>query len=194
MYKRLLFGMLLVSTALAMGQAPTSTVRRGPSEDFAASYQLSVKDTDTATGTGADISTTHYLSRHIGVRGEAEMQTIDKFNMTEYGARAGFVYGFRPLANVQPFAELLVGYARTRSSWLQNSYKYDSGFSILGGGGADIRIHRQWFLRTGADVAQDSGSHWVLDSTAHTNGHNRFARVLVGLSFHPGDYAARKDW
>jgi hypothetical protein len=194
MNKRLLLGMLLVTAALAMGQAPTATLRNGASSDFAASAQFSAKDTDFATGEGTDISTTHYLSQHIGVRGEADLQHIDKFKMTEYGVRAGMVYRFRPFETVQPFAELLVGYARTRSSWLQNSYKYDSGLSILGGGGADIRMFHEWFLRTGADVAQDSGSHWILNSTAHTNGHNRFARVLVGLSFHPGDYSSKKAW
>jgi hypothetical protein len=177
-------------TAAAMGQgAPAPALRTGFTGDIAASYEFAVKQQDYATGLqGADLSTTAFLTKRFGLREEVNYQQIDHFKMTEYGMRAGVVYQFKPSENVQPYAEFLGGYARTRSNWLQSTV-YQSGLSLLGGGGADMRMRGRLFLRTAADIVFDGTNHWQVLG-AQTGGHNYFGRVLVGIAFHPSDYGS----
>jgi hypothetical protein len=180
--KLFLLSALLVCSALAWAQrGPVTAMEASSGGDITGSYSIMVKSADLDIGwKGADVSMTKYVTRHWGVRAEADMQRMDTFDFHEYGFRGGPVYSFRPKAHVQPYMHYLVGYARTKATEMfVGPYVYHSGVSMLGGGGVDYRVKNGWFVRGGADIVANNNS---------TNGFgSKFARFTIGISRHFAD-------
>lgn len=173
---------LLICSALAWAQRGPSTALAGSSGgDITGSYVVMVKNTHFDTGwEGGDISFTKYITRHWGVRAEADVERMSTYSYREYGYRGGAVYNFMPKTKIQPYMHYLVGYARTKATTIfDGPYTYHSGLSMLGGGGVDYRLRNGWFVRGGADIVANNND---------TNGFgNKFARFTIGISYHFSD-------
>jgi hypothetical protein len=169
---------LLACSAIAWAQrGPTTAIGGSNGGDVTASYVVLVKDTSFDIGyEGADFSSTKYLTRHWGFRAEADIEKMDTFAYREYGVRGGPVYRFKLSPNAQPYVQFLVGYARAKAdNHIFNGPRvYHDGLSMLGGGGLDYRLRNGWFVRTGADIVDNTSGHFG----------SKYGRVTFGIAYH----------
>ncbi|MDR3763606.1 MAG: outer membrane beta-barrel protein [Acidobacteriota bacterium] len=179
--KGILLGILICTAASGWAQrAPGVPYLTRNGSDLTGSFQVFVKDTHLDVGYGVAASGTEYVTQHLGVRGEFEYSSMNPYDYKEFGLRGGLAYKIHPREKYQPYIELLAGYGATKANGLVvNTGQQINAFSLLGGGGVDYQLSNRWYARVGADVVSNIASK-------NGNG-NKFARSIVGISYHFGN-------
>ena len=143
--------------------------------DIVLSYTGVVQSTSLNIGNGVDLGTSYFIRQHLSLKGEADLVNVNAWALREYGFRAGPVFRWSQAGRTQPYAQILVGYARVKATYFGPTCPYKGGFSLLGGAGADFHIQGPLFVRIGADYV---GQYATPDT--------EFLRGTVGLVYRFG--------
>lgn len=167
---------MFLLAGFCMGQrAPVPALSSPLGDDVSASYMLVVKDRSLDSGNGADFTSTHYFTYHLGISAQVEAMRTDRFKVREAAVRMGATYRFNVGANFQPFVRAFAGYSGVSATYFGPTNPTKSGGSLLAGAGTDIRVRGPLFAR------------FTLDAVDNWDAKTRFARGAVGFGYHFGD-------
>lgn len=161
-------------SAICFAQAPVPVLVGSPNE-MSANFLLPVKGSSLAeSGYGGHITSTRYFTQHFGAELQADYERTNWCDFREQGVRVGPIVRFASKQSVQPYMEVLVGYARVRAAYLRPVNSFHGGGSALIGGGLEYRLSSGWYAKTGLDFESD----WAAST--------KLARGNVGLSYRFG--------
>jgi hypothetical protein len=163
--------LLLMFIGVCSAQRPSPAITGSTiSNEVSADFLLPIKD-QSHIGFGGQVATTHFLSDNVGVQLQGDYLKTNEYDLHDAGVRVGPIVRFWSQHSIQPYARVLLGYARVRSSYLKPTGSYQGGGSIMFGGGLDFPLSSGWYGKLGADLQDD----WGTDTEA--------GRVLVGVSY-----------
>jgi hypothetical protein len=162
---------LLSGVCLAQSPAPMINI---PANEVSVESVVAGKGPGVNFGFGGQISGSHFLSEHIGIKLEGDYTRADDFNLHDGGLRGGAILRFRAQHAIQPYLECLAGYARVEASYLRPAARFHGSGSVLGGGGFDLSLGDGWYATAGVDIQQD----WTVSTT--------LARGVLGVSYRFG--------
>jgi hypothetical protein len=160
-------------------RAPVPALSSPLGDDLSVSYMLVAKDSSLNVGNGADFTSTHYFTEHLGISAQTEAMRMDRFQVREVAARMGATYRFNVGANYQPFVRVFAGYSGVSATYFGPTRPHKYGGSLLAGAGTDVRVRGPLFARL------------TLDAVDNWDAKTRFARGAVGFAYHFGDGISR---
>lgn len=149
------------------------------SNEMSGNFVLPVKGYDLSTsGYGGQVAVSHFLRNNFGVQMQGDYERTNFANFRSAGGRIGPIVRFATKGTVQPYLELLAGYAEVEAVYLTPKHavsSYHGSGSVLCGGGLDYRLANGWYARAGLDLEDD----WAARS--------QVARGTVGFSYRFGE-------
>lgn len=168
---------LFLLSGLCFGaEVPVATLNIPSRNDVSLNYMLVVKDS-LNHGIGAELSSSHYFTPHLGIVAEAEAINVQSYKLHEYAARLGGVYRFNVGTNFQPYVVASAGAANVSAVYWGNHHNVSGSMQFEAG--SDICMHGPIFARFAGSVVED----W--------NAKTRFMNATAGISYHFGDHGRR---
>ncbi len=158
-------------------EVPVAALNTSSNNSVSLSYMFVVKDGGLNSGMGAELSSSHYFTQHLGIVAETEAIQVHSYKFHEYAARLGGIYRFNVGKDFQPYMVGSAGAANVSALYWGKPHKVSGSMQFEAG--SDVRINGPIFARFAGNVVDD----W--------NARTHFISATAGIAYHFGGYGRR---